>query len=500
MFLLRPTITHAVLLVVHDILHNQIARLANRLPQRPLLGRLKHLARHQAGQPETVGVLVVVGAAGAKLFVEVGPVGRSLEQVVALDKGVQLLHRRGAREPANDAAGAAGLGHLDGQPHDVGVAGRRLGRDGRRAPLAPQLALARPLGGLLGVLAGAGLGLGGGLLGLALLAGALPVLGEGALVGRVLLATQVPCRLLDEALGAQALEVGRVLGHGGADAGQVRRRGHGPHEPLDDAHPRAALLGRQADEDGEGELGAVVLLADNVRLGVEDVAAPEDDVVGGIVQEGDDVGVQEDVVGKGGGVVVLGGHEDDEQELDLLLGEVLGLGKAPLEPGQRVAFVLFLKLPAEARGRVAGQQHLSAVCIPQAPGDGAVDDARPQGVGQEGEDVVEGPEQGREEPPAELEGHEEEADEPGGSVGGGGPRYDARGVLGAVGAGDAGGRGGEEALLEVLVAGGGAGEVSLLGGGLLCLCVCLGDGIGPLAVEELGDGDLLGRDGSVGCK
>lgn len=104
------------------------------------------------------------------------------------------------------------------------------------------------------------------------------------------------------------------------------------------------------DQAGVGEFGDVEGGGDLVGFGVLDGAGPEDDVVGGVLNVGEEVGGEEGVSDEGGGVVVLGGEEDYEEVFEVSFGEVEGLGVAAFVEGYCAVCdaVLFLEFSHEA--------------------------------------------------------------------------------------------------------------------------------------------------------
>lgn len=355
--------------------------------------------------------IVVISLLGV-LAVELGVRG---QDIVALDKRIELLDRRVRGEPAHDASRGR---HHEGEPHDVlgGGAGIRLRRDRGGAPSAPLLPLAlAALGGGLGFLT---------------LPRPFPVAGKRALIGVVLLGAEIARDLLRGALGADAREIRGVLVDGGLDLCQIRGRGEGAREPLDDAHARAALLGREADETGEGELGAVVLGGHLVGLRVEHVAAPEDDVVGRVVDEVDDLGREERLPREGLGVVVFRRHEHDEQELEVALRQVEGLREPAIVEGQGVGTVLLLEFPPEPRGRVWRHQHTAALVAAEPGGYARGQRPRTHRGREEGEYVDEGAEEGGDGAVAEVEGREDDGEEERGAACRRGLGYYPRGGIG----------------------------------------------------------------------
>ena len=82
-------------------------------------------------------------------------------------------------------------------------------------------------------------------------------------------------------------------------------------------------------------------------------AAPEQDVVLRVVEEGGRLGCEERFGHVRGRVVILRGQQHDEQVPELALGAVERLRVARLEPGELIGAILLLELADEACRRVA---------------------------------------------------------------------------------------------------------------------------------------------------
>lgn len=195
------------------------------------------------------------------------------------------------------------------------------------------------------------------------------------------------------------------------------------------------LAGREADQTREGEFRAVVLGGDLVGLRVEHVAAPDDQVAVRVAQERDHGLREQRLPREGARVVVLGRDQNDQQELEVLLGQVQGLREPALEerdPRRRgalrvsaaaVSAVFLVELAPEPRRGVPRGQHPAAsagyrggAAAPEPAvvvegGEGCGERAGPDRRGQERQDVHEGAEERRYGPVPDVEGSEEQREE-----------------------------------------------------------------------------------------
>ena len=264
--------------------------------------------------------------------------------VVALHESEQLLQPGVDSEPPHHPLTRR---HPNADPHRIRDVRARLLRDRPRPPPPPLLRRAPatfpnslPLSRLPLRPLPCGLYL-------ALPPRPLAILRERALVRRVLRLADVAHGLLLGSRGAGPVERLGVLGGGRLELGHKGGGRGRARDPGDDRHGRRGDRRRVDDQAGEGELRAVQRRRDLVGFRVLDVAGPEDGVFAGVREVLDHFGREQRVPNEGGSFVVFGGEEDDEQELEVSLGGIVGLRVPVLEEGQVVAAIFLLELADE---------------------------------------------------------------------------------------------------------------------------------------------------------